>query len=267
MSDRLVVIRGAGDMGTGVAIRLWRSGFDVIALETAHPLAVRRTVSFSEAVFDGRAHVEDVTALRARSANDALGLLEEPVVPVLIDPAAESLRLLRPAVVVDAILAKRNTGTTTQMAPLVVGLGPGFVADEDVHAVVETNRGPDLGRVFWQGSAEANTGRPASVLGQAESRVLRAPGDGEVIPLKNIGDIVDEAETVALVAGKPVLAPFRGLLRGIVRAGTLVKADLKIGDIDPRLDPTLCCRVSDKSLAIAGGVLEAVMAHRSGRLS
>jgi xanthine dehydrogenase accessory factor len=253
-------------MGTGVAIRLWRSGFNVIALEAPHPLAVRRTVSFSEAVFDGGATVDGVRAALARSLEGATDLMSGGVVPVLVDPDAASLRYLRPDVLIDAILAKRNTGTEIDMAPLVVGLGPGFVAGNDVHAVVETNRGPDLGRVFWHGSAKPNTGMPAAVLGQSRSRVLRAPAAGPVTGRRAIGEIVDEGEVVAEVNGLPVCSSFRGLLRGLVRSGTNVAVGLKIGDVDPRLDPSLCYRISDKSLAIAGGALEAVMAHRSGRL-
>jgi xanthine dehydrogenase accessory factor len=253
-------------MGTGVAVRLWRSGFDVVALETPCPLAVRRTVSFSEAVFEGQAHVEEVIAVRARSAQEAMQILDDGAVPVLVDREGASIGTLRPGAVVDAILAKRNTGTTKEMAPLVIGLGPGFAAGEDVHAVIETNRGPDLGRIFWRGRAEANTGRPSPILGHSEARVLRAPVGGEVRESKRIGEIVDEGEAVAEVGGVPVRAVFRGVLRGLLRSGTSVNAGLKIGDVDPRLDPTLCYRVSDKSLAIAGGVLEALMAYRSGRL-
>lgn len=253
-------------MGTGVAVRLWRSGFDVVALESARPLAVRRTVAFSEAVYEGRVQVEEVVARRADSSDEARHVLSAGAVPVLIDPEGASITALRPDAAVDAILAKRNTGTTPGMASLVIGLGPGFVAGEDVHAVVETNRGPDLGRVLWRGSAESDTGRPSPILGQAESRVLRAPVDGEVEALKQIGDIVDAGDPIARVAGLPVCASFRGVLRGMLRSGTKVPAGLKIGDVDPRPDTTLCYRVSDKSLAIAGGVLEALMTSRGGRL-
>lgn len=266
MTNPLVVVRGAGDLGTGVSIRLWRSGFDVIALEEPRPLAVRRTVSFSEAVIEGRTHVEDVLAVRVESAQDARYQLADGVVPVLVDRDGASIPVLRPEAVIDAILAKRNTGTEIAMAATVVGLGPGFVAGLDVHAVVETNRGPDLGRVYWRGSAAPNTGSPAEVLGQSESRVLRAPADGVVTACREIGEIVEEGVPVARIDAAIVRAPFRGVIRGLVRTGTPAQTGLKIGDIDPRLDPTLCHRVSDKSLAIAGGVLEAVMSHRSGRL-
>jgi xanthine dehydrogenase accessory factor len=267
VSDRLVVLRGAGDLGTGVAVRLWRAGFAVVALETAHPLAVRRTVSFSEAVFEGQAQVEEVVAVRVAAPEEALALLADDIVPVLVDPRGETIERLRPDVVVDAVLAKRNTGTHAEMARLVIGLGPGFTAGEDVHAVVETNRGPDLGRVYWRGTAQPNTGRPAEVLGHAEMRVLRAPADGEVISPKDIGNTVEAGEVIATVGGRSVCAAFPGVVRGILRSGTRVRAGVKIGDVDPRLDPTLCYRVSDKSLAIAGGVLEAVMTRRGARLS
>lgn len=262
----LVVLRGAGDMGTGVAIRLWRSGFRVVALEVPCPLAVRRTVSFSEAVHDGRARVEEVIAARAGTAAEVAAILDDGMVAVLVDREGAAIETLRPDAVVDAILAKRNTGTQIEMAPLVVGLGPGFAAGEDVHAVVETNRGPDLGRVYWRGSAEANTGRPSPILGQSETRVIRAPTDGEIRVLRQIGEIVDEGAPVAQVGGATVHAPFQGVIRGMLRTGTGVMAGLKVGDIDPRLDPSLCFRVSDKALAVGGGVLEALMMYRSGRL-
>lgn len=266
MSDRLVVVRGAGDLGTGVAIRLLRSGFNVVMLESPEPLAVRRTVSFSEAVYDGRAQVEGIPAARADSADRALALTRDDAVPVVVDPAGQAIAPLRPSVVVDAILAKRNTGTRRDMAPLVIGLGPGFEAGDDVHAVVETNRGPDLGRVLWKGTAQPNTGEPARIMGYGVERVLRAPTEGSVSSLRPIGATVQEGEQVADVSGEPVFAPFRGVLRGLIRDGTTVPTGLKIGDVDPRLDPTLCYRVSDKSLAIAGGVLEAILSHLSGRL-
>jgi xanthine dehydrogenase accessory factor len=207
-----------------------------------------------------------VTAALADTPESALQMLKNAVVPVIVDPEGHSIAQARPAVVVDAILAKRNTGTAKEMAPLVVGLGPGFTAGDDVHAVVETNRGPDLGRVTWRGAALPNTGTPAAILGWAEARVLRAPAGGVLSACRQIGDVVSEGDVVATVAGEPVRASFHGVLRGLARDGLHVQPGLKIGDVDPRLDPTLCLRVSDKSLAIAGGVLEAILTHVSGRL-
>jgi xanthine dehydrogenase accessory factor len=180
-------------------------------------------------------------------------------IAVLRDPEASSLQALRPAAVVDAIMAKRTTGTSRAMAPFVVGLGPGFNAVRDVDAVVETNRGPDLGRVIWAGEAEANTGEPGPVAGRTASRVLRAPASGRLLALRSIGDIVREGEPVAEVDGQIVRAGFLGLVRGLARDGLTVERGMKIGDIDPRLEPSLTHRVSDKALAVAGGVLEALM--------
>lgn len=180
-------------------------------------------------------------------------------VAVLRDPEALALEVLRPTAVVDAILAKRTTGTTYVMAPIVIGLGPGFNARRDVHAVVETNRGPDLGRVIWAGEAEADTGEPGPVAGHTGSRVLRAPAPGKLLALRSIGDIVREGEPVAEVDGHIVRAAFHGLVRGLARDGLTVEQGMKIGDIDPRLDPSLTRRVSDKALSVAGGVLEALI--------
>jgi xanthine dehydrogenase accessory factor len=254
-----VVIRGGGDLGSGVALRLWRAGFRVIVLESESPLAVRRSVALSEAVYDGEAHVEGMSGQRAGDADDALRIARSGRVPVLVDPQAASLPVLRPDVLVDAILAKRNLGTTRDMAPLTVGLGPGFIAGEDVDLVVETNRGPHLGRVIHQGGAEPNTHRPAPVAGHAEDRVLRAPADGPLTVVRDIGSTVDGGSTVALVGDAPVVAPFRGMVRGMARPGLTVHSGMKIGDIDPRIEPALCTLVSDKSLAIAGGVVEAIL--------
>lgn len=260
MTDRPIVVRGGGDLGSGVALRLWRGHFRVIVLETANPIAVRRTVSLAEAVYDGRARVEEMEGRLVGSAADALAAGCGSV-SVLVDPDATSVSMLCPAIVVDAIMAKRNTGTRRDMAPLVVGLGPGFTAGMDVHVVVETNRGPHLGRVLRAGSAEADTGEPGEVAGQTAGRVLRAPAAGMLRAASAIGDIVEAGAVVARVAGMPVRAGFRGLIRGLARDGLQVERGAKIGDVDPRLDPRLCTLVSDKSLAVAGGVLESVVAH------
>jgi xanthine dehydrogenase accessory factor len=254
-----VAIRGGGDLGSGVALRLWRSGFRVVVLESAAPLAVRRTVSLSEAVYDGEARVEELRGELVCHADDALKRVGSGAVPVLVDPAGTSLPALRPDVVVDAILAKQNLGTSRTMAPLTIGLGPGFTAGVDVDVVVETNRGPHLGRVIHLGSAEPNTHRPAPVAGHAGDRVLRAPADGVLTVEHDIGEVVNAGTVVARVADRPVVAPFGGLVRGMARPGLIVSEGMKVGDVDPRLDPALCTLVSDKSLAVAGGVLEAIL--------
>ena len=259
MFDQLVVVRGGGDLGSGVALRLWRAGFSVVVLEAPRPTAVRRSVALAEAVYDGSAQVEELHAEAVSSAPEALSVTSARRIPVLVDPDGGSIGQLRPVALIDAIMAKRNTGTRIDQARSVIGLGPGFIAGVDAHAVVETNRGPNLGRVIWQGGAESDTGEPASVGGRAQSRVLRAPASGILRTVRGIGDIVEEGAVVAEVEGVPVRAGFHALLRGLARDGLDVRAGMKVGDIDPRLDPSLCRLVSDKALAVAGGVLEAVL--------
>ena len=254
-----VVVRGGGDLGSGVILRLWRAKFEVIVLETPEPIAVRRTVSFAEAVFDGSASVEEAPGILVDGVEDALRLVERRKVPVLVDPEAASIGWLRPDALVDATMAKRNLGTVLGMAPLVVCLGPGFHAGIDCDAVIETNRGPHLGRVIWSGSAEANTGVPAPVRGAGAARVLRAPVDGTLRNSRSIGDMVERGDEVTRVDGKAVIAELNGMVRGLARPGLHVSVGMKIGDIDPRRDESLCRLVSDKSLAIAGGVLEALL--------
>jgi xanthine dehydrogenase accessory factor len=253
-----VVVRGGGDLGSGVALRLWRAGFTIAVLESNAPVAVRRTVSLCEAVYDGEASVEELQGVLVTSALEMPTVWSRGFVPVLVDPQARSVGELSPVALVDAILAKRNIGTSISMAPLTIGLGPGFTAGGDVTAVVETNRGPHLGRVLWHGGAEPNTHHPAPVSGYAEERVLRSPSDGPLKVLRDIGSLVEPGDVLASVAGEPIAAPFRGMVRGMARPGLVVGQGMKVGDLDPRLDPGLCSLVSDKSLAIAGGVLEAI---------
>jgi xanthine dehydrogenase accessory factor len=257
--ERLVVVRGGGDLGSGTALRLWRAGFPVAILEQAAPIAVRRTVSLSEAVYEGEVTVEEAVASLVKTPHDALSESAKRTIPVLVDPDMCSLPELQPFALVDATLAKRNTGLSIYLAPCVVALGPGFTAGADCHAVVETNRGADLGRVIWRGRAEPNTGSPGNVAGRTVERVLRAPASGRLRALRSIGTLVKFGDGVAEVDGGQVVAPFDGLVRGLVRDGIWVQDGMKIGDIDPRPDPSLCLRVSDKSLAVAGGVLEAVL--------
>lgn len=259
------MVRGGGDLGSGVALRLWRVGFAVVVFETLRPLAVRLTVSFAEAVYAGRTRVEEALGTLTGSPSDALAALGRCEVAVLVDPAAAAVGRFAPVALVDAVMAKRHTGTRLDMAPCVVALGPGFRAGQDAHAVVETNRGPNLGRVIWEGEAESDTGEPAPVVGRSGSRVLRSPATGTLHTIRAIGDIVEEGETVAAVAGRPVLAPFQGLVRGLAHSGLEVRTGTKIGDVDPRLDPDLCLKVSDKALAVAGGALEAILMMRKSR--
>lgn len=255
----LVVIRGAGDIATGIALRLWRAGLHPVMTDLEQPTAIRRTVAFSQAIVHGTAAVEGVTAQRADSPAQALELLETGVIPVLIDPQGTCIPVLKPAAVVDAILAKRNLGTKITDAPAVVGVGPGFTAGVDCHAVVETMRGHYLGRALYEGSAQPNTGVPGLIGGFAGERVLRAPADGVFHQLLDIGAQVHMGDIAAVVDGVPMACTLDGVLRGILPEGTPVRRGMKAGDIDPRCAIEHCYCASDKSLSVGGGVLEAVL--------
>ncbi len=261
----LVLIRGAGDLATGVAHRLQRAGFSVAMAEVPQPRALRLAVSLANAVYEGSATVEGVTAQRAESAAEARRLLAEGRIAVLVDPEAGEGLSLAPEVLVDAIMAKRNLGTAITAAPIVIGLGPGFAAGVDVHLVVETNRGHYLGRVIEAGAAEPNTGVPGPVLGYARERVLWSPAEGILHARCRIGQLVAAGTAVAEVDGRPVLAQVGGALRGLLHDGLPVLAGEKVGDIDPRGIPEYCFTISDKARAIGGGVLEGILhARRKG---
>lgn len=255
----LVVIRGAGDIATGIALRLWRAHIRVVMTEIEQPTAIRRTVCFSQAIVRGETYVEDVTAKRAKTPGEALELLDSGCIPVLADPEGASIPVLRPDAVVDAILAKRNLGTKITDAPVVIGVGPGFTAGVDCHAVVETMRGHFLGRVIQKGTAIPNTGIPGLIGGFAGERVLRAPADGVFHQLLEIGAQVKMGDVAATVGGVPMTCTLDGVLRGILADGTPVFKGMKAGDIDPRCDIEHCYCASDKALAVGGGVLEAVL--------
>ncbi len=263
--DHLVIIKGAGDLASGVAYRLVRSGFPVIMTELPRPTVVRRTVAFAQAVFDGRTEVEGVSGRLIGSASEALAVARAREIAVLIDPDGDVVAELRPPIVVDAIIAKRNTGTSRDDAPVVIGLGPGFRAGVDVHAVIETNRGHRLGRVILCGEAEPDTGVPAPVAGYGAERVLRAPAAGPFVGIRNIGDHVVEGEVLGYVAGEPILDPFDGCLRGLIQTGIVVHRGMKVGDVDPRATREHCFTISDKALAIGGGVLAAALYFLEGR--
>ncbi len=258
--DHLILLRGGGDLATGVAYRLHKCGFPVIVTELPRPLVVRRRVSLATAVLEGEVTIEDLRGVRVASAADAWALAMTGAIPVLPSPEwppAGGAR--RPAVLVDARMAKRNIDTAIDQATLVIALGPGFVAGVDCHAVIETNRGHRLGRVIWRGPAEPNTGTPGIVGGKGRERVLCAPVAGVVAWRKEIGDRVREGEPLGDVTGQAIAAPFDGIVRGLIAPGTAVPAALKIGDIDPRDDPSAPFTISEKALAIGGGVLEAVL--------
>ena len=256
----LVIVRGGGDLGTGVVARLHRSGFPVVVTELAQPLTVRRTVAVSSAVHDSEVQIEDLYARRVETVQYAVELASTGTIPVLV---SEALPRVERSVVIDARLAKHNIDTRVTDAPLVIGLGPGFTAGVDCHAIVETARGHALGRVLYCGSAQPNTGIPGEIGGRGADRVLRTPIGGLPQWRVQIGDRVTKGERIGRVGGAVITAPFDGVVRGLIAAGTPVWIGTKIGDIDPRVD-TPCHQISDKALAIGGGALEAVMTWLSG---
>ena len=259
----LTLIRGAGDLASGIALRLHRCGFSVVMTDLAKPTAIRRTVSFSEAIRNGCCTVEDATARFAPDASAARSIAEAGEIAVLCDAQCRCREELAPDALVDAILAKRNTGTRRSDAPIVIGVGPGFTAGEDCHAVVETMRGHNLGRTLYRGSALPNTNIPGLIGGFAGERVLRAPCAGSFVGIAAIGDCVKSGDVVATVAGQPMRATIDGVLRGLLADGVSVEAGMKAGDVDPRSDASYCSLVSDKALAVGGGVVEAILHFRS----
>ena len=253
-----ILIKGAGDLATGIASRLYGAGHQILMTEIGTPLTVRRTVALSRAVYEKRAKVEEMEAFRADSEKEAKSILERGDIAVMVDPEAGCREWYRPDVVVDAILAKRNLGTKITDAAFVIGVGPGFTAGEDCHCVIETKRGHTLGNIIWRGSAIPNRGVRGNVGGYTIERLIRASADGIMEPRAKIGDIVEKSEVVALTGGKPVYAQMPGVVRGMLQSGVSVKEGLKIGDIDARAEVSHCYTISDKARAIGGGALEAV---------
>jgi len=258
-SSIIVCIKGGGDIASGVAWRLHHCGFRVFITELDHPLAVRRKVAFCEAVYDGNAWVQGVEAILVRDPAEVPSVWDLKKIPLFVDPSCESRQTIKPDVLVDAILAKKNLGTSIHDADLVIALGPGFGAGKDVHFAVETNRGHNLGRLLTQGSADADTGIPAPVQGITMDRVFRAPSDGLWMNRKDIGDLVKKGDPLGAVKDLPVKAGIDGVIRGMIRPGIRVEEGLKIGDIDPRGRIEYCYTVSEKALAIGGGVLEGIL--------
>jgi len=260
--NHLVLIRGGGDIATGVAYRLHKAGFPIIVLELERPLVIRRTVALATAVLQGTAQIEELHAHLAHTFEEALRLTKTGIIPVLVAPQLDNCQLSidnYQLTIIDARLAKRNIDTSITQAPLVIALGPGFTAGVDCHAVIETMRGHSLGRIIWEGAALPNTGTPGIIAGKGKERVMRSPAAGIVSWKLEIGNLVNEGDMIGDVAGKPVLAPFDGILRGLIAPETAVPQGLKIGDIDARQDIEACFTISDKALAIGGGVLEAIL--------
>ena len=261
MKDLVIVIRGAGEMATGIACRLYRANFRrILMLETVSPLAVRRQVSFCEAVHEGRMTVEGIEAVKVADCDELQEAWEGGRIGVRVDPAGESLSECRPEVFIDATLAKRNLGTTLADAPLVIAMGPGFSAGVDCHVVIETNRGHNLGRLIASGPAAPNTGIPGDIGGFTKERVLRAPVAGIFSSERKLGDRVCRGEAIGRVDGVEVPALIDGILRGLIRPGSVVGKGLKIGDVDPRGEVSYCATVSEKTRALGGAVLEAILA-------
>lgn len=262
LKDHHIIIKGGGEMATGVACRLYRANFTrILMLETSSPLAVRRRVSFCEAVHDRSTTVEGVEAVRIDAEFELIGVWEAKKIAVLVDPKGYSIERLHPDVLIDATLAKRNLGIFRADAPLVVALGPGFVAGTDAHVVIETNRGHDLGRLIYAGEAEANTGIPGDIGGYTKERIIRAPADGVFRVEKQIGDLVSKGELIGSIGASEICAPLDGVLRGLIRPDSVVTTGLKIGDVDPRGDASYCDTISEKARSLGGAVLEAILAN------
>jgi len=259
--NKTIIIRGGGDIATGVVQKFFRAGFNVLILETPTPTAIRRNVALSEAVYDGRAKVEDVTCRKISSLAEVKECWEQGIVPLFIDPAGNSIKELKPAAVIDAIIAKRNLGTNRKMADITIALGPGFTAGEDVHAVIETKRGHDLGRLILNGQAKPNTGIPGEIAGESSRRVIHAPANGVIKHNKQIGSIVEQGDVLFTIESPEhgiteINAPMSGLLRGVIREGRNVDKGTKAADIDPRIDADWQT-ISDKARCLGGAALEA----------
>ena len=260
-NNELIIIRGGGDLASGVAVRLFNAGFKVIVLETLHPLAIRLPVSFASAVFHGSCNIENIEGVLAETYDEADEIINSNKIAVLIDPLGRSIEYYNFSVLIDAIMAKRNLGTQKEQAPLVIGVGPGFEAGVDVDAVIETKRGHYLGRVIYEGSTLQDTGISGEIAGESKKRLLRAPAEGIFIPEHKIGDLVQTGDTIAMVSDIPLKAQLSGVIRGLIYPNTPVTEGMKVGDIDSRGIKDYCFTVSDKALSVGGGVLEAICSY------
>lgn len=258
LQDELIIVRGGGDLATGVVQKLHRAGLPLLVLETERPTAIRRSVALCEAVYERTAVVEDIYCRLIQDADKMAACHAAGEVPLMVDHSGECIAGLKPAAVIDAIIAKRNLGTNRGMAPITIALGPGFCAGEDVDAVIETMRGHDLGRLLLEGAALPNTGVPGELGGKSAERVIHSPCDGEVRAVREIGDVLHPSEVALYVGDQPVAARFKGLLRGLIRSGLTVNKGMKIGDIDPRIDVDWRT-ISDKARCLGGAVLEAYL--------
>lgn len=254
-----VIIKGGGDLASAVAYKLHKTGFPVIITEIPCPKMVRRAVSFGNSVYEKKWTVENVTSELASSVKDAKRILGEGNIPVVIDPKCQIAKKIKPTILVDCTLAKRNIGTSIYDAPIVIALGPGFVAQKDVHAVIETKRGHNLGKIIMSGASAPNTGIPGDIAGFTHERVFRAPNEGIVENIVEIGTIVSKGDILCKVDDTPVKAKISGIVRGIIHDGLVVSKGEKLGDVDPRGKKNYCYSISDKGRTVAGGVLEAIL--------
>ena len=264
----IVVIRGGGDLASGVAFRLHKAGFRIVITELPKPLTVRRLASFSEAIYAGEVTLEGIVAKRVNDIDDPLRLLQllsKGRIPVMADPEGKSIQSVHPTVIVDARMLKCAPEALRHNAKLYIGLGPGFIGGTNCHAAIETQRGPWLGRVLWDSSTQSDSGVPDSINEKQMERVLYAPADGKLVPMKVIGDLVQKDEIIAKVNDRSIIAAFNGVLRGLIHPEVDIRKGMKIGDLDPRNNPNLCNHVSDKALAIGGGVLEAILSKQELR--
>lgn len=266
MNGEIVVVKSGGDIASGVIQKLHRVGFRVLVLEIKNPTSIRRTVSFSQAVYTKKMIVEDTVAILAKSLEEIFKAWEANYVPIVVDELGEYIEKINPMAVVDVILAKKNIGMGRNLAPITVAVGPGFEASKDVDVVIESNRGHNLGRLIFEGFAEKNTGKPGNILGYTMERVLYSPADGIISLTHKIGDVVKQGDVLGEVNGQKIISKIDGLIRGLISDGVHVPKGFKIGDVDPRLNQIEnCYTISDKARAIAGGVLEAIMIEKLKR--
>ncbi|MCB2289947.1 EF2563 family selenium-dependent molybdenum hydroxylase system protein [Clostridium sp. CS001] len=266
MFNDIVIVRGGGDLASGTIQKLYRSGFKVLVLEVAKPTCIRRSVSFSEAIYEREVEIEGITAVHVSSLNEIEKAFRNKKIPVIIDEEGKYIKEIKPKIVVDAIIAKKNMGTTRDMADITIALGPGFTAGQDVDVVIETSRGHNLGRLIFNGQALKNTGIPGNIMGFAKERVIYSPGQGIMDNVVDIGAMVKKDEVIAYVGDVEVKATIPGILRGILRSGSTVTPGFKIADIDPRVSERVnCYTISDKARSVAGGVLEAILYLRNNQ--
>ena len=258
-----IIIRGGGDLGSGVALRLHHIGWEILICETESPSCLRRSVSFANAIFENETKVEDVFAIKSDLSENIYEILKKKSIPVLIDPEMKVVSYFQPDVIIDARMLKKFVSYDLDQKYMIIGLGPGFSAGINCHAVIETNRGHFLGRAIWSGSPQKDTGSPGRIQGKDIERVLRSPSDGVIVSKAKIGEIFKKGDIIGFVDSDPITAPFDGCLRGLMHNGLQVQTGLKIGDLDSRMDPLLTSFVSEKALAIAGGVLEAILVYKN----